>query len=137
MTKDDKHRLTIRIPHSMKESLQSMSNSTGLPMTELVVSGTMLLLAHEEAMRVYENRLDSFIDSAALRLDFLIEEHKEKIEDLAARLADMLEADRSIIEYFKAVLDEHVKQLKGTSGFRSTSGSSSPRVGPTGAPILG
>ena len=105
-------------------------------MTELVVSGTMLLLAHEEAMRVYENRLDSFIDSAALRLDFLIEEHKDKVEDLAARLAEMIETDREIIEYFKVVLDEHVKQLKGTSSIRSTSGSSSPRVGPTGAPIL-
>ncbi|AND68153.1 hypothetical protein ATSB10_06990 [Dyella thiooxydans] len=106
-------------------------------MTELVVSGTLLLLGHEEAMRVYENRIDDFLDKAADRLDHLLTEHQAVVDDLMEKMADIIEADRSIIEYNKSILEDFIRQLKGVNTTRPASGGSSPRVGPTGAPILG
>lgn len=133
MNNDDKHRLTIRLPQSIKESLQSMSKHTGLPMTELVVSGTLLLLGHEEAMRVYENRIDDFLDKASEQLDHLLTEHKAAVNVLMDGMADIIEADRAVFDNFILQL----KALNTTNTSRPPSGGSTSRVGPTGAPILG
>ncbi|OZB59215.1 MAG: hypothetical protein B7X39_14200 [Lysobacterales bacterium 14-68-21] len=102
-------------------------------MTELVVSGTLLLLGHEEAMRVYENRVDDFLDKADERFDHLLTEHKAAVNVLMDEMADIIAADRAVLDNFILQL----KALNTTNTGRPTSGSSTSRVGPTGAPILG
>lgn len=137
-------RLTIRANQSDVERLNQMSAMSGISVSDLIRAGINIALLNEEVFQHYEARQDLLIESMSQKLDVLVKDFEGRMthalsttDDLMEKMADIIEADRSIIEYFKAVLDEHVKQLKGTSGFRSASGSSAPRVGPTGAPILG
>lgn len=137
-------RLTIRANEVDVERLNQISAKSGVSVSDLIRAGINIALLNEEVFQHYEARQDLLLEGFSQKLELLVDDFEKRMtsllsttDKLADGIRDMLEADRSIIEYFKEALADHVKQLNGTSGFRSTSGGSTSRVGPTGAPILG
>lgn len=137
-------RLTIRANQSDVERLNEMSAKSGISVSDLIRAGINIALLNEEVFQHYEERQDLLIESMSQKLDVLVKDFEGRMtnalattDDLMEKMADIIEADRSIIEYNKSILDDFIRQLKGVNTTRPASGGSSPRVGPTGAPILG